>query len=182
MWSRPMARVHTRSLPLSTSENRRAVERRVSNQESHSSSVGGPRLPRVAYILLTLWAGGLWTICGVAAPSAFAVLERRAAGELAARLFEIAAWSGAVIALLLFVLFRAANGLRSSSTRSVSLLIVTAGLAPVLSEVVLGPLMHTARLQGDMRAFGVLHGVGGALFLVACVGTLVLTWKLSPAR
>jgi hypothetical protein len=154
----------------------------VSNPESHSSNVGGPRLPRVAYILLTLWAGGLWTICVVAAPSAFAVLERRAAGELAGRLFEIAAWSGALIGLLLFVLLRAANGLSSSSTRSVRLLIATAALAPMLSELVLGPLMHAARVQGDMRAFGVLHAVGGALFLVACVCTLLLTWKLSPAR
>jgi hypothetical protein len=154
----------------------------VSNPESHSSSRSRPGLPRVAYVLLTLWAGGLWTICGVAAPSAFAVLERRAAGELAARLFEIAAWSGALIGLLLFVLLRAANGLSSSSTRSVRLLIATAALAPLLSELVLGPLMHTARVQGDMRAFGILHGVSGVLFLVACVCTLILTWKLSPAR
>jgi hypothetical protein len=157
------------------------VEGRVSNPESHSSS-SGSRLPRVAYVLLTLWAGGLWTICGVAAPSAFAVLERRAAGELAGRLFGIAAWSGAVIALLLFILHRAPNGSSASSSRSVRLLIATAGLAPVLSEVVLGPMMHSARVEGDMRAFGILHGVGGALFLVACVCTLVLTWKLSPAR
>ena len=155
---------------------------RVSNLESHSSSAGGTKLLRVAYVLLTLWAGGLWTICGVAAPSAFAVLERRAAGELAGRLFEIAAWSGTVIALLLFVLLRAANRLSSSSSRSVRLLIATAALAPMLSELVLGPLMHAARMQGDMRAFGILHGVGGALFLVACVCTLALTWKLNPAR
>ena len=154
----------------------------MSNPESHSSSISAPRLPRVAYVLLTLWAGGLWTICGVAAPSAFVVLERSAAGKLAAHLFEIAAWSGALIALLLLVLLRAPNELSSSSTRSVRLLIATAALAPMSSEIILGPLMHAARMQGDMRAFGILHGVGGALFLVACVCTLVLTWKLSPAR
>jgi hypothetical protein len=154
----------------------------VSNPESHSSSSSGSGLPRVGYVLLTLWAGGLWTICGVAAPSAFAILERRAAGELAGRLFEIAAWGGALVALSLFVLLRPANGLSSSTTRSVRLLIATGALAPMLSEVVLGPLMHAARVQGDMRAFGMLHGVGGALFLVACVCTLLLTWKLSPAR
>ena len=154
---------------------------RVGNSESHSS-ISGLRLPRVAYVLLTLWAGGLWTICGVAAPSAFAVLERSAAGKLAERLFEIAAWSGALIGLLLFALLRAPNGLSASSTRSIRLLIAAAALAPVSSEIVLGPLMHAARVQGDMRAFGILHGVGGALFLVACVCTLVLTWKLSPAR
>ena len=89
----------------------------MSNPESHASSGAGPRLPRVAYVLLTLWTGGLWTICGVAAPSAFAVLERRAAGELAGHLFEIAAWSGALIALLLFVLLRVPNGFSSSGIR-----------------------------------------------------------------
>lgn len=150
--------------------------------ESHPGSHGGPSLPRVGYVLLTLWAGGLWAICGVAAPTAFAVLERSAAGELAGRLFEIAAWGGAVIGLALFVLVRFRDEQNRSSARSVKLLITAAALAPMVSELVLGPLMHAARVQGDMQAFGLLHGVGGALFLIACVCTLALTWKLSPAR
>lgn len=154
----------------------------MTNTEAHSSSVTQSSLPRIAYVLLTLWAGGLWTICGVAAPTAFAVLERSAAGELAARLFEIIAWAGAGIGTLLFGFARRDNRLNAAGSRFVGLLIAAAALAPVFSEVILGPLMHAAKVQGDMRAFGLLHGLGGALFLVACVCTLVLTWKLSPAK
>lgn len=154
----------------------------MTEPESHPSIRRGPSLPRVGYVLLTLWAGGLWAICGIAAPTAFAVLERSAAGALAGRLFEIAAWGGAVIGLALFVLARSGNELHRASARSVRLLIAAGALAPVASELVLGPLMHAARVQGDMRAFGLLHGFGGALFLIACVCTLALTWKLSPAR
>ena len=67
----------------------------------------------LAAVVLTLWAGSLWTVCAIAAPVAFAVLDdRHAAGRVAATLFEIETWLGAVCALLLFAtafVGRAAN-------------------------------------------------------------------------
>ena len=60
-------------------------------------------MTRLSAVLLTLWAGSLWTVCAIAAPVAFAVLDdRQAAGRVAATLFEIETWLGAVAALLLF--------------------------------------------------------------------------------
>ena len=46
-------------------------------------------MSRLAAIVLTLWAGSLWTICAIAAPAAFAVLDRAGAGHLAGTLFLI---------------------------------------------------------------------------------------------
>lgn len=151
----------------------------MTQSDSHPSGASKAGLPRIAYVMLSLWTGGLWTICAVAAPTAFTVLERSAAGSLAGRLFAIAAWGGAGIGALLFAVLRSAPRSYDPSVRK---LIVTATLAPVLSEVMLGPWMHAARIQGDMRTFGLLHGLGGALFLVACLCTLALLWRLSPAR
>jgi hypothetical protein len=134
-------------------------------------------MPRIGHVLLTLWAGGLWTICGVAAPTAFALLTRADAGAIVGRLFAIAAAAGAVIGLALLALIGA-----STRRRSIQITIAIAALAPVLSEVALGPLMRGARLNGDLRMFGILHGLAAALFLSACLCTLILVWKLNRAK
>jgi hypothetical protein len=132
----------------------------------------------IAHLVLTLWAGGLWTICGLAAPMAFAVLDRSAAGALAGRLFEVLAWVGAALGIVLFALLLKNERVERSSR----LLIVLAILAPVMSEIALGPLMHKARAAGELGLFGLLHGIAGLLFGSACLCTLALVWKLNQAK
>ena len=129
------------------------------------------------HVLLTLWAGGLWTICGLAAPSAFAVLERSAAGALVGRLFTVAAWGSATIAVLAI----AAPRVPRLDERLSRILIVVAGLAPLLSEIALGPLMRQARSAGDMQRFALLHGLSAVLFLVACLSLLTLIVRVNRA-
>ncbi len=135
---------------------------------------------RLPYILLTLWAGGLWTICGVVAPSLFALLGRETAGEIVGHFFAIAAWGGLSIGVILLALTR--TPVWSQHRGAVASLIAVSALAPIVSQIVLGPLMHQARLGGDLRRFALLHGVGGLLFLVACLGTLAVVWKVSRAQ
>jgi hypothetical protein len=55
-------------------------------------------------------------------------------------------------------------------------LVVLAAAAPLLSEVVLGPLMESARRGGDMARFGALHGVSALLFGVACICSIAALW------
>ncbi len=136
-------------------------------------------MSRVAHILLTLWAGGLWTICGLVAPSLFALLGRQTAGSVVGHFFAIAAWGGLVIGAILVALTRTPIW---SAHRPLTLLIAISAAAPVVSELVLGPLMQQARIAGEMRRFALLHGAGGLLFLTACIGTLVLVWKVNRAR
>jgi Domain of unknown function (DUF4149) len=132
---------------------------------------------RFAAVILTLWAGSLWTICAIAAPAAFAVLERSAAGRLAGTLFEIATWLGAACALLLFATAFLHKPLASRLSPS-WLVAATAG-APLLSELVLSPMMATARAANDMSRFGMLHGLAAVLFVAAALGALLLVLRFN---
>lgn len=129
---------------------------------------------RLVAMLLALWAGSLVTVCGIAAPSLFAVLpDRHAAGQVAARLFLIETVIGVVVsasALIAFALDRV------TMTRTVAVLIVIAAIGPLASEVLLGPLMESARRAGDMARFGALHGVSALLFGIACVCSVLALW------
>lgn len=149
--------------------------------------------------LVTLWAGSLWTICVIVAPMLFATLpERRLAGQMAARLFHIETWLGVTVAILLIavqvLLSKEAEALSTRPAKGVTfagprkafatgrstlwLILLTAG-APLASEVILGPMMDTARAANDMARFGLLHGVSAVLFFTACLGALALVWKTS---
>jgi len=140
-------------------------------------------MPRFTGIVLAFWAGSLWTICGVVAPTLFALLDDRSlAGRLAGRFFDLATLIGVVCAVILF----APTLLQSSSTRRYVmpgrytrlLVLVTAGL-PVLSKVALSPLMEQARAAGNMARFGALHGAAAGLFMLACAAALAVVWNFS---
>ena len=131
----------------------------------------------VAGVVLTLWAGSLWTICAIAAPAAFAVLDRPAAGRLAGTLFLIETWLGAACALLLFA---AAFVHKPLATRlGPPWLIAATAAAPLLSDLVLSPMMATARAANDMSRFGMLHGLAAVLFVAAALGALVLVLRFN---
>ena len=135
-------------------------------------------MARVATILIAFWAGSLWTICGIVAPSLFAVLDdRRIAGQLAGRFFLIETWIGAAVGALL-IGFHLTGRLALPGRRWIAV----AAVAPLASHFILGPMMDRARAAGDMARFGVLHGIAGGCFLVACVAMLIVVWKLRPAE
>ena len=139
-------------------------------------------MTRLAAITLTLWAGSLWTVCAIAAPTAFAVLDdRHAAGRVAGRLFEIETWLGAVCALLLFAtaLVHKPLALRLGPPW----LIAATAAAPLVSELVLSPMMAAARAANDVSRFGLLHGVSAVLFVAAALAALALVLRFNrPAE
>jgi hypothetical protein len=141
-----------------------------------------PRMRRLIAVLITLWAGSLWTICGIVAPTLFSTLDdRHLAGRIAAELFRIETWLGLAVALLLVALVLARRALLPGAA-VFWLIAVTAG-APLASELVLGPMMDTARAANDMSRFGMLHGAAAAMFLAACGAALALVWRVSrPAE
>jgi hypothetical protein len=132
---------------------------------------------RLAAVVLTLWAGSLWTICAIAAPAAFAVLERSAAGRLAGTLFQIATWLGAACALILFATVFVHKPL--AARLSPSWLVAATAAAPLLSELVLSPMMAAARAANDMSRFGMLHGLAAVLFVAAALGALLLVLRFN---
>jgi hypothetical protein len=135
-------------------------------------------LPFVSALLVTVWAGSLWTICLIAAPAAFATLpERRLAGLVVSRLFQTETWLGVVAAALLIAVL-AARKLLSKALLAIVLL--TAAM-PLISQLVVVPLMEHARAANDLAQFGRLHGVSAALFFTACLSALALVWKVSQS-
>jgi hypothetical protein len=132
---------------------------------------------RVLQLVLAAWAGSLWTICGVVAPSLFAVLpERQVAGHVAGYFFSVATWLGLAlssIALALLLMRKQSNSV------TYVLLGLTAG-APLLSELVVRPVMQAARAAGEMARFGMLHGVSALLFGIACLTAALLVWRNVP--
>jgi hypothetical protein len=129
---------------------------------------------RLVAMLLALWAGSLVTVCAIAAPSLFAVLsDRQAAGQVAARLFLIETVIGVVVSACFLLAYTAS---RVVADRRVAILVALGAAAPLVSEVVLGPLMDSARRAGDMARFGALHGASALLFGVACVCSVIALW------
>lgn len=132
---------------------------------------------RLIGMLLALWAGSLVTVCAVAAPVLFAVVpDRHLAGQIAARLFAIETVIGVVASACVLAAFAMH---RIESSRGIAILVAVGAAAPLLSEVVLGPLMESARRAGDMARFGALHGVSALLFVVACVCSVIALWSFS---
>jgi hypothetical protein len=140
------------------------------------ASRGARAIDFAVTFLITLWAGSLWTVCGIVAPQLFATLPERAlAGQMAARLFHIETWLGVVAAILLIGILAARKAFATSKT--VLWLILATAAPPLASELILGPMMSSARAANDMARFGMLHGVSAVLFLIACLGALALVWK-----
>jgi hypothetical protein len=136
---------------------------------------------RVAAVVLTLWAGSLWTICALAAPAAFAVLDRSDAGRIAAALFRIETWVGFACAMMLFAAALVHKPL--AARLGPPWLLAATAAAPLLSDLVLSPMMAAARAANDMSRFGLLHGVSAVLFIAAALGALLLVLRFNrPAR
>lgn len=132
-------------------------------------------MARLAALLIAFWAGSLWTVCGLVAPSLFRLLDdRRLAGQLAATFFNALTWIGVTIAALLLAMSLAG---RLPLLNRV-LVLATAGF-PLASRLLLGPLMEQARAAGDMTRFGILHGIAGGCFLIACLSAAMLVWKFN---
>lgn len=128
---------------------------------------------RIVTVLLALWTGSLVTVCAIAAPTSFALLERQDAGRVAARLFFIETVIGVFVAIAFFIAHKAGG---FAVSRGVMIAIVVAALAPLSSELILGPMMQAARNAGEMARFGALHGVSALLFAIACVSAVVALW------
>lgn len=131
-------------------------------------------MSRLAQIILTAWAGSLWTVCGLVVPLLFVTLDRQLAGDVATHLFYVETWLAAFLgALYIVIQFK----LSATNKRFVLLLAAAAGSAPIIFYVVLRPMMATARAAGDTSKFASLHSASSALFLIACVATLILVWR-----
>lgn len=137
---------------------------------------------RLQALLAALWGGFLLCVAFVAAPSAFAVLERANAGLFVGRLFSVEAQVSLAAALILMLLERriardAAESGGSSDVFSARLLLPAVALfCTIAGYYGLQPLMADAKAGVGVASFGALHGASLAFFGVKGLAVLALAW------
>lgn len=129
-------------------------------------------------VVLGLWAGSLWTVGYLAAPTLFSVIDDRAvAGEVAGRLFLAEAVISVICGLLVLaspVLSKGFAALRQGT----ELLALLTLLLVVASEWLVGAWIDASRLPDGTPGpgFGLAHGVAAMLYLLASVTALAALW------
>ncbi|MDB5918849.1 MAG: hypothetical protein JWR40_3083 [Massilia sp.] len=142
---------------------------------------------RIRLLVAALWAGSLWTIGYVVAPTLFLSLHDNVqAGTIVGFLLRSEAWLSIACAVVLYLLVRF-SALEPAKKRSLSLLIVAMLACALVIYVGLQPAMAklkdaagAAGLAGtpEGRQFGILHGVSQLVYLVESVLAGVLLIKL----
>jgi hypothetical protein len=125
-------------------------------------------------LLACLWAGSVWAVSYLAAPSAFAVLDSTAAGNVVGVMLTRLAWLSMVLAPLLACW----HGAAPTSMRAPALdLLAAGGMLACSLAVYLGlqPMMAAireaagpagVRASPQWGTFAALHGVSQVLYLV----------------
>ncbi len=146
-------------------------------------------LSRLRLLVATLWAGSLWTIGFIVAPTLFATLSDRVlAGNIAGSMFRAEAWLSIACALVLLALLQwGAGALELKRRRLLGALVLSMLVCALLSHFGISPLMAELKAQAQgssgimdeaMRSrFGMLHGVSTLIFAVQSLLAGVLIWK-----
>ncbi|MGV7211385.1 DUF4149 domain-containing protein [Oxalobacteraceae bacterium A2-2] len=143
------------------------------------------QLARLRLLVAALWAGSLWTIGYLVAPTLFATLSDRVlAGTIAGSLFAVQAWLSLGCAAALVVLVLQARDYDSQRRRTLLWLVLAMALCTVVSHFGLQPQMAALREAagpgGVMESaakgrFGMLHGISSGIYLVQ---SLLAGWLL----
>ena len=152
----------------------------------------GPGLPamleRLRRLLPGLWAGVLLCIATIAAPAAFALLDRPTAGQVVGWFFAREAWLSLGAAVVLLAVerrrARAAADAGQGSVLSTELLLLLATVfCTVAGYFALQPLMAQARAGQGPLSFGQLHFISVGFFAAKLLCILALAWRAAgPGR
>ncbi|MBB3192795.1 DUF4149 domain-containing protein [Roseateles terrae] len=142
-------------------------------------------LLRLRALLAALWAGELLTVAFLAAPNAFASLERAQAGLYVGRLFEMDARIALAAAVLLVLMERRLqrDGTSTGPVMGLPLVLPLVALfLTVLGYYGLQPLMESAKQGLGSWTFLQLHAVSLAMFGLRTVAVVVLAWRIMPRQ
>ena len=140
-------------------------------------------LARARLLVATAWAGSLWTVGYLAAPTLFSTLSDRVlAGTIAASLFHVQALLSIACALLLLLLLWLDRAGLPGARRTTVLLTLLMLACSLVSHCGVAPEMAALRAAagpgGVMESagkarFGMLHGISSSLYLVQ---SLLAAW------
>jgi hypothetical protein len=133
-------------------------------------------LRRSQTLMAALWGGLLLCVAFVAAPSAFAVLERAQAGLVVARLFALEANISMAAALLLILIERR---LHAAVVSANVLLPAGALFCTVAGYFALQPMMTSAKMGQGNLSFLTLHAISFGFYGLKMILVLALAWRAS---
>ena len=137
-------------------------------------------LYRARAVLAALWGGLLLCVAFVAAPSAFAVLERAQAGLFVARVFSLDANVSLASALLLMMMERRLRRDEAGPAFTAEFLLPAGALfCTVAGYFALQPAMEAARAGQGSVSFLTLHAISLAFYGVKTLLVLLLAWRAS---
>jgi hypothetical protein len=133
---------------------------------------------RARLLVVTLWAGSLWTVGYLVAPTLFGTLADRAlAGVIAGSMFRVEAWLSVACALVLATLLMVAKDVTAQRRKTLLWIVGAMVLCTLVSHFALQPVMAAMKEAGDRSTFGMLHGVSMVIYLVQSVLAVVLVAK-----
>ena len=154
-----------------------------------------PPLPHRIFLLLTVvWAGSLWTIGYMVAPTLFSVLpSRETAGMIAGHLFRTEAILGVTIGVLQLVLCNVMIRRGAARYRALRWIVLAMLVCVLAGYFGVQPFMEGLRVKAQAAGvgvsesqyksqFGMLHGVSSVIYLVHSILALVLVWRASAPR
>ena len=137
---------------------------------------------RLRRLIPGLWVGLLLCIAGIAAPAAFAMLERADAGRVVGRVFVVEAWASLMLAMLLLAIERGRARERASASEgsvlsAEMLLVLGTVFCTVAGYFAIQPLMAAAQVGQGVFSFGQLHAISSVFFGLKIVLLLMLAWR-----
>ena len=144
------------------------------------------RLPAARVLVAAFWAGALWVLGYVAAPSVFGIVSGPLAGDIVGGFLRRMAWISIACAVLMLVLVRLSPDLDSGRRRYLHLLVLAMLACALVMFVGLQPAMAALREAagpGGVRAspmwtqFAVMHGVSQLFHLIEAVLAAILVVK-----
>jgi hypothetical protein len=137
-------------------------------------------------LLAALWAGSVWGVSYLAAPSAFAVLDSTRAGAVVGVMLTREAWLSIALALLLALLTMRSSDLDARRRRWVlwcvagmlaCSLVVYLGLQPLMAAIREAAGPAGVRASPQWGTFAALHGVSQLCYLVESILGAILVVK-----
>jgi hypothetical protein len=134
----------------------------------------------------TMWAGSLWALGYVAAPTVFHLVGSTQAGNIVGALLEKQAWIAIGCAVVLVLLVRLAADLDARRRRSLLVviaamlacaLVIYLGLQPVMARMREAAGPAGVRASSDWTMFAIMHGVSQLLYLIESVLGAILVVK-----
>jgi hypothetical protein len=143
-------------------------------------------LANARLLLAALWAGSVWAVSYLAAPSAFAVLDSTQAGNVVGVMLTRSAWLAIALAVLLVLLTSRATDVDARRKRWLYALIVGMlacslvvylGLQPMMAAIREAAGPAGVRASPQWGTFAALHGVSQVLYLAESILGAILVVK-----